>query len=398
MKAKEILLLLGVLSCVSSAAAHRNPKGSLGLSRIVTDIGVHPRGYVQVQSTGEVPFPASAALDNVSEFPAVASVRHHDKPDITDEKDDIDSPKDGEPLSQTLMALGGGTGAILGSTGHRGLDKDLVRRMRYQDHAMVVLVVMAYLVGLLFVASLTYRQAGNNSSVTYYADPRTHNTTSDGNDIESFLDAFSQCPSNCRLQVTGYEPGFHRGRVRWRGELYQIAFTFSLDLSPWIVRESNMNNSDVDCLGDPRPTLEDGVVSEDLEKLRDFLANDANDLAVVELHKQVMWDGWEELATNIKHQIRQRGFNGIVGVTRCEDEPMRVYKNRTWANFMHSRGTKMLCALSVAGWLVYLPYMWFRCSRTCARLYYRVDTPITTYWHLIADKLNATGFEDSRRT
>lgn len=71
-----------------------------------------------------------------------------------------------------------------------------------------------------------------------------------------------------------------------------------------------------------------------------------------------------------------------------------IYKNTAWANFMHSRTTKVLCALSILGWVVYLPYMWLRCTSTMIRTRYTIDIPISGYWPLIADKLTADGFVD----
>merc|ERR1719491_2259965 len=110
------------------------------------------------------------------------------------------------------------------------------------------------------------------------------------------------------------------------------------------------------------PNLDSGVVEEDMAQLRHFLAVNQNDLATVEMVKQIAWPGWEELATNIKLRIRQCGFGGIIGINRSDTETIIIYKNKTWANFMHSRMTKVLCALSLAGWMLYLPYMWMRCS------------------------------------
>merc|ERR1719482_1029660 len=131
-----------------------------------------------------------------------------------------------------------------------------------------------------------------------------------------------------------------------------------------------------------------------MDNLDYYLNRDANDLAVFEVHKEVAWQSWEELATNIKHKIRQQGFTGIISIHRPDSETVAIYKNTSWANFMHSRTTKVLCALSVLGWLVYLPYMWLRCTSTTVRTRYTIDIPISGYWRLIADKLTAEGFVD----
>merc|ERR1719333_484930 len=110
-----------------------------------------------------------------------------------------------------------------------------------------------------------------------------------------------------------------------------------------------------------------------MEKLNHYVAHDRNDLAVLEMQKEVAWKSWEELATNIKHKIRQSGFNGIISVRRTECDSVTIFQNTAWANFMHSRTTKVLCALSVVGWMFYVPYMWMRCSCTVVRARYKVD-------------------------
>merc|ERR1719223_953530 len=121
-----------------------------------------------------------------------------------------------------------------------------------------------------------------------------------------------------------------------------------------------------------------GVVPEDVVLLQDFLDGNQNDL---------------ELATNIKHKIRQRGFRGVVLVRRSDDEHMDIHMNRTWANFLHSRSLKILCAMSIIGWLIYQPYMWLRHRPVTIKSLFRVDLPISAYWPLIEDKLGPNGFD-----
>jgi hypothetical protein len=287
-----------------------------------------------------------------------------------------------------LFAIGGGTGASIGGTGSTTVDRDLLRRMHYQDKAVMFLVLVVYLVALAFSANLTYRQATNNSPVTYYADPRFHNYVMEGHELDVFLETFNQAPKNITLQVAGFVPvqdDMHES-VRWRGENFQVAFTFSLDLSPWVVREIQTQTPST---GPSQLTrsLQDGMLPEDRSTLQHVLMHDGNDTSYVELEKEVAWPGWEELATNIKHQIRQRGFSGVISVDRTEKEELRIYKNRPWANFMHSRATRVLCALSVIGWLIYVPYMWIRCRKIGLRSHFRVDVNISDYWALIEDKL-----------
>jgi hypothetical protein len=299
----------------------------------------------------------------------------------------------GEPLP-VLMAIGGGTGASLG-TGTKMGDRDLMWRMHYQDKAVMLLVLVVYLVALVFSASVTYRQACNNIPVTYYADPRYHSLVAEGHDIDAFLDCFNQAPKNIALQVAGFVqvPEEIHGSIQWRGQSFQTAFTFSLDLSPWVVRQTQTTLSPEE----QTRTLHEGVLPEERSTLHNYLTSDGNDLAFVEITKKVSWQDYEELATNIKHQIRRSGFTGVISVDRIESDEVQVYKNKPWANFMHARSTRVLCALSVFGWLMYLPYMWFRCRKVSIRSHYAVDVPIGDYWSLIADKLTADGFQENGR-
>merc|ERR1719424_2090623 len=292
-----------------------------------------------------------------------------------------------------LMDLGGGTGATIGGTGILELDQDLVRRMRYQDKAVMLLLLVMYFVTLGFSASFAYRQALNNSPVTFYSDPRYHDFVAEGRDQDTFLESFTGSPKDVHLQVTGFVPVSSGvlGSIEWQGEYYYDAFSFTLDLSPWVVREGTTDDSRSGPWNDDVP-LVNGVVASDLDDLNYYISGDTNDLAILELHKEVVWPNWEGLATNIKVKIRQQGFSGIISIQRTDCEPVSVYKNTAWANFMHSRTTKVLCALSVLGWLVYLPYMWLRCTSTVIHARYKVDIPISDYWQLISDKLTADGF------
>jgi len=292
-----------------------------------------------------------------------------------------------------LLALGGGTGATIGGTGILDLDIDLVRRMRYQDKAVMVLLLVMYFITLCFSASFAYKTAINNSPVTFYADPRFHDMVVEGREQDAFLEVFAAPPKDVHLQVTGFLPVTRGvvGSIEWNGEYYCDVFSFSLDLSQWVVREASTDGTEEGPWVDNIP-LVDGIAVADMDKLNYHVGEDSNDLALLELQKEVAWPGWEELATNIKHKIRQQGFNGIISINRTERDKVSIYKNTTWANFMHSRTTKVLCALSVLGWIIYLPYMWLRCSPTLVRARYRIDIPIEEYWRYIADKLTCDGF------
>jgi len=294
-------------------------------------------------------------------------------------------------IEETLFAIGGGTGATVGGTGDPEADEDMVRRMRYQDKAVMVFLLLTYAASLLFSANIAYRQATNTSPVTYYADPRYHSLVTDATDADQFLDTFNQPPKDVFLQVTGFvalqdpQEVAHATR-EWYGVLYHVAFSFALDLSPWVVCGTS----------NPQESMQGlGISVEDHESLAQFLSHSTNDLAMVEIDKQVLWHDWEELATNIKQRIRQSGFGGIISVHRSSSELVTVYKNKTWANFMHSRTTKVLWALSLVGWLFYQPYMWWRCTSTKLSSRYRVDISIAQYWPFIAEKIGADGFDEA---
>jgi len=309
----------------------------------------------------------------------------------------IPSPAD-EPIEPKglLMAIGGGTGASVGYSDYSTTEHNqtlLLRRMHYQDKAVIFLVLMVYLVALCFSASLTYRHSCNNSPVTYYSDPRFHNTVMNGDDLDDFIGEFNQPPKNIALHVAGFLPvpdDTHES-LRWQDQNFHCAFTFSLDLSPWVVREAQMRTDD-----EQTRTLQDGMLPEERDKLHFFLDNDTNDLSYTEIDKRVSWLGWEELATNIKHKIRQAGFQGHIRVSRAESDQVQIYKNKAWANFMHARATRVLCALSILGWVIYVPYMWLRCKKLGLKSFFRVDISIADYWPLIADKLTADGFQDNQ--
>lgn len=295
---------------------------------------------------------------------------------------------------ELLLALGGGTGATIGGTGSLVLDQALARRMRLQDEVVLVLLMVVYLTTLSVSAVRVHQQSGNNSRTTYYADPRFHHSLVQGHDVAGFLEAFNQAPKGVQLRVVGFAPTAvdTPGTVYWRGGGYSVAFSFSLDLSAWAVRgcDSGFSASAGAVVGE---VLEDGIVAEDLANLREFLAGSGNDLATVELHKVVLWANWEELACNIKQRIRQCGFDGLISIERTDEELLTVYKNKQWANFMHSKSLKVILALTFMGWLLYIPYMWLRVSKLRVRSFHRIDISIGDYWRLIADNLTASGFQ-----
>jgi len=292
---------------------------------------------------------------------------------------------------KNMIDMGSGTGAAVGGTGDLILDEELLRRIRFQNKVVVIMLLLGYVCCLAFGVVSSYRQSRNSSPVKYYADPRFYTHSVESEELEDFLSAFNVPPEDAQLQITGFvpAPAFEErlpdAAVAWLDSRYRVAFSFALDLSLWLVPDDRV-------VGTGGVT---GVSAEDLECLADFLHHDENDLSAVQIQKKVHWSDWEELATNIKHQIRQGGFAGIIHIRCADDEIMTIYKNNTWANFMHRRATKVLCALSLLGWLVYEPYMWLRHRTLVVTSHYRVDMAIGSYWPLIADKVGPDGFSAS---
>ncbi|CAK9031171.1 unnamed protein product [Durusdinium trenchii] len=288
-----------------------------------------------------------------------------------------------------LMAVAGGIGASVGNTGSINFDRDLIRRMKMQDLVVMCLLLFVYFATLSFSACLAHRQAANRSRVKFYADPRMFINTADQDGEDAFLEAFNQQPKQVHLRVTGYLPVANNfpGSFFWRDGLYAVAFSFALDLTPWVAR-GTPENTDTDDEDSP----EVGVASEDYAQLQKFLANNTNDLSIVQVRKHIQWQCWDELAMNIKHQIRQSGFEGVLSIDRTETEEMCVYKNTQWANFMHGKALKVLLALSVVGWIFYVPYMWMRCTYLPIRCAHHINISIGDYWQHIAEGLSANGF------
>lgn len=303
---------------------------------------------------------------------------------------------DNPGAKEILLAVGGGTGAGTG-TGGLEMDRDIIRRMRYQDKLVLALMVAAYFIAILFTASLAYRAASNNSSVKFYADPRVEPLMIDTADLDDFMNTFMQPPKSCQLHVQGLMPipallaNLVEGAVEWQGGYYRHIFSFNLDLTHFLVPNGAAVQAAAE---DQRPdVITEGLQEKELEDLRCFLSGNANDLASVRLLKEVAWDGWEELATNIKQKIRQGGFEGLIHVSWKNTETLTVYKNRTWANFLHMGVTRVLLGLSIVGYVWYLPYMWLRQRGPELHPQFRVDVEISDYWRLIGDKISERGFD-----
>jgi len=296
-------------------------------------------------------------------------------------------------FERVLLALGGGTGFSLSDTVSPSLEEEYTSRGLYQSKALVALVVALYFMMICLGLSYVRWLMDTGSPVTYYA---CHGVGAmEGHDAVSFLSAFNHPPRQVLLQVTGLLPPEQPTDEVDEDEAPQIAFNFGLDLSSWVVREEwslGCSPDGEDSAGRREPLLA-GIQAEELERLQRFLEADTNDLAAVVLHKHVVWAHWEDVATNIKQQIKQSGFSGDL-VIRCEPtESVKVLKNRPWANFMIHRSVPVFCMLSLVGWPIYMLYMCLRCTELSIDSRFRVDVQAEDFWDLVSDQLGASGFD-----
>jgi len=321
-------------------------------------------------------------------------------------------------VGAVLVALGGGIGFTGDGDPGAIVRRYFEARLYLQTLASLLLVITVYCAILsLTLCGIYWRVHSSHSPVTYYADPSYSDAVMDGYDLHEFLAAFNHMPRDVQLQVTGFSShNQQRGsarQVRWQGNLVNVAFSFVLDLTTWVVREEweerKVDHHGGGNCGQGKDSLQavsaahaahaapfllaEGMETEELSRLQDFLQRGGNDLATVELHKEVAWHGWEDLATNIKQHIRQRGFDGMIDIRYIQGESLTVYKNRPWANFMHSRTTRLVALCSVLGVFLHTLYMNLRRSRHEVRVRHRVNIPPQVYWDLIADRLSADGFQ-----
>lgn len=247
---------------------------------------------------------------------------------------------------------------------------------------------------------MAYRKATNGSAVKYYADPRVDDAVIDSSDVHDFLETFNQPPQNVHLQIQGLSPlrrmipHIIDGVVEWKETYYRYDFSYSLDLTPWVVPVTNRGeHSQADTARENGESVSAGLSDADVGTVGEFLQDNLNDLATFSIEKQVEWPGWEELATNIKHKVRQGGYTGAVFVTWNSSHTLTIYKNKPWANFLHLGLTRVIFGLSAIGYLWYLPYMWVRQRGPEVASKFRVDIPIADHWQLVSDKISSRGFE-----
>jgi len=299
---------------------------------------------------------------------------------------------------KVLVAIGSGTGFVDEPSWNNlasKLQRELIDRAWYQSNAVLLLVAILYLGALVEGLIVVYKQVKNDSSVTFYADPRVHSSSMDTFELEDFLTSFNTPPKQVFLQVTGYLPvadGFFgwdslQNVVEWKGSFYHVAFSFSLDLSTWTSR-----------LPSSSPTGghdQEGFALVDLDTIRAFLTDDSNDLEMLDIRKKVVWPGWEELAQSIKEHIQQQGFGGMVVVKCTDGETMSVFKNRQWANFMHNHATKALAAISLIGLVPYLWYMSRMCRTKTVEVQHQINISTQEFWNFIVEQMSSNGFESA---
>merc|ERR1719265_1807330 len=98
---------------------------------------------------------------------------------------------------------------------------------------------------------------------------------SEGHNQDVFMANFNGTPKDVHLQVAGFVPvpAGVLGSIEWQGEYYYDAFSFALDLSPWVVREgSNYSSESEAAVGHETHAsgerLVEGIVAKDLDILR----------------------------------------------------------------------------------------------------------------------------------
>lgn len=148
-----------------------------------------------------------------------------------------------------------------------------------------------------------------------------------------------------------------------------VVFDVSLDLTPFITSDGSIS------------------AGQDVAVLDEYLAS-CNPLTICVLTKRVTWSRWEDVATNIKHQLRFRGFEGTVDVYLEADEELIIYRNHPWQNFVRSPLTQALAWFSVVGILFWAPYVWLRSSRLRVASKFTIDVDIERYWEMCSAGLH----------
>jgi len=308
----------------------------------------------------------------------------------------------------SLLRLGDGVGAASydeSPAEDRTVNHDLRSRMELQDRATLGVLLAAFGLALLTSCLSIYQVAEDPSPVSFYTDPKLfrQRQVCASADMNAFLEAFNTQPENARLRIVGRNPaaqGGSRGqrllesirasafpsrREHRQGALGSrpaghapwdpVLFDVALDLTPFISGEGRFRSQ------------------ADAVALAEHLVT-RNPLQLVHLCKKVEWEGWEDIATNIRQHLRTLGFQGEVKIYFEAEEDFLIYRNHPWQNFLRSRITQALMVLSVFGSLVWLPYLWFRMRTVKVETQFRISVNETRYWEHLAEGLNASvGFQ-----
>lgn len=300
-----------------------------------------------------------------------------DEPDAEGSEDEDDEKS--ITVSRILDGLSGGTGTGDLPTGNKKFDRTIKFRMRAQDSAVLILLMVVYFVLLGLMVSLVWRSSATQSDIRYYCDPSQHRLNCTCADKAGFLATFNKRPESNKPQilVAGFEENAaptEDDTTDWRGKKYGTVFYYALDLDSWTEEMGEMDEEGRDAVDD-------------------FLAS-KNSLATLSIKKEIVWDHFEDVCTHLKAKIRACGFDGPLDISISPPDKLRVYQNTHWANFMFNETMKVIALLSIIGGLFYLPYMWIRAhrARKVVTSRFRITIDGTAYWRLIGPYISEKGF------
>jgi len=332
--------------------------------------------------------------------------------DVTGERDASAAPNSGPlkaitphqpqapPPENDVERLGEGIGAMAyerSPTGSRSINHEIRERLKFQDVAAVVILVSVFVMTVLLSCFSVYQIAEDPSPVAYYSEPKNYRqqrVICEDSDANSFLAAFNTQPEDVRFRIIGKNPepgGFrrflrtlHPHTMRPRGlaallpvrqrRLLPVLFDVSLDLTPFITGS--------------------GRISEDnLSVLQNYLSS-KNRLETLLLQKHVDWSHFQDVATNVRQQLRSLGFPGDVDVRFEAYDEVLIYQNHKWTNFVRNRVTQALVVISIVGSFFWVPYVWTRSKTTKVESRFQVNVDPARFWQLVSEGLSAAeGFQ-----
>lgn len=306
-------------------------------------------------------------------------------------------------------------------TRSRSLNQEFRLRLQIQDRMTFIVLVIVFFTTLLATLCAVYHLADDRSPVVFYTDPKhdRQRVCCEAGDQESFLDSFvhNQPPAVTRLRIIGKQTqgpdlgallgNFRFKQVAWHvhNAVYEslqramlptrprvqaggqeVIFDVSLDLTPFIISSRGDQHAAASGAG----ALADDL---DLQVLQEHLRS-KNPLQLLLLRKTVKWEGWEDMATNIRQRLRSLGFAGDVEVLLDASEELIVFRNDRWQNFARSWITTALVYMSLIGPALWFPYIWARKKQVQVRAQYHIALDLRRYWELLSEGLNGNvGFE-----